>query len=70
MMQVAKPLGQSWSPSTSPGPTQCHSAPHLDAIKQQCAESWPGPPTDMSPLDDEDIEAATSEGCSVPRVTC
>jgi hypothetical protein len=45
-------------------------AHHLDAIKQQREESWPGLPTDMPPLDDEDIDAATHKGLAIPRMTC
>jgi hypothetical protein len=44
-------------------------AHHLDAIKQQRAESWPGLPTDMPPLNDEDVEAATHKGLIIPRTT-
>jgi hypothetical protein len=44
-------------------------AHHLDAIKQHRAKSWPRPPTDMPPLEDEDIDTAMCEGLAIPPMT-
>jgi hypothetical protein len=72
-MQMAKPLATSMA---NHGVPQLHLdqlnviAHHLDAIKQHRTESWPGLPTDMPPLDNEDIEAAISKGLAIPCMTC
>ena len=71
-IQFAKPLAPAMADHGVP---QLHLdqlnviAHHLDAIKQQRVESWPGLPTDMPPLEDEDIDAAISKGLAIPRMT-
>jgi hypothetical protein len=71
-IQMAKPLAPSMADHGVP---QLHLdqlnviAHHLDAIKQERTESWPGLPTDMPPLDDEDIDAAIHKGLAIPRMT-
>jgi hypothetical protein len=44
-------------------------AHHLDAIKHNRKDSWPGLPTDMPPLEEEDIIAAIHKGLALPRLT-
>jgi hypothetical protein len=44
-------------------------AQHLDAIKQNRTESWPGNTIDMPLLDDENIEAAIYKGLAISRMT-
>jgi hypothetical protein len=71
-IQFAKPLAPSMADHGVP---QLHLdqlnviAHHLDAIRQERTQSWPGLPTDMPPLEDEDIEAAISKGLAIPRMT-
>jgi hypothetical protein len=71
-MQFAKPLAPSMADHGVP---QLHLgqlnvvAHHLDAIKQQGTESWPGPSTDMPALDEDDVAAATCKGLAMPRMT-
>jgi hypothetical protein len=71
-IQMAKPLAPSMADHGVP---QLHLdqlnviAHHLDAIKNKRTESWPGLPTDMPPLEDEDIAAAIHKGLAIPRMT-
>jgi hypothetical protein len=72
-LQLAQPLAPAM---TDHGIPQLHLdqlvnviAHHLDAIKQQCIESWPGLPTDMPPLDEDGIVAAIHKGLAIPRMT-
>jgi hypothetical protein len=44
-------------------------AHHLDAIKQDRADSWEGLPTDMPPIHEEDIDAAIYKGLAIPHLT-
>lgn len=61
--------GRSWEPPITFGPTQCDPH-HLNAIRQRRTKSWPGLPTDMPPLDDNNVQAATFKaGLATPRMT-
>jgi hypothetical protein len=68
-IQLAKPMAPAM---TDNGVPQLHLdqlnviAHHLDAIKQDRADSWEGLPTDMPPLHEEDIEAAIHKGLAMP----
>jgi hypothetical protein len=44
-------------------------AHHLDTIKHDCIKSWPGMPTDVPPLTDDNITAAMYKGFAIPRMT-
>jgi hypothetical protein len=71
-IQLAKPLAPAMADHGVP---QLHLdqlnviAHHLDTIKQNRTTSWPGSPTDMPPLDEDDIVAAISKGLAIPRMT-
>ena len=71
-IQFAKPLAPAMADHGIP---QLHLdqlnviAHHLDAIKQDRTTSWPGLPTDMPPLDEDDIIAAIFKGFAIPRMT-
>jgi hypothetical protein len=71
-IQMSKPLAPAMNDQGVP---QLHLdqlnviAHHLDAIKQDRTESWTGLPTDMPPLDEEDIAAAINKGMAIPRMT-
>jgi hypothetical protein len=72
-MQFAKPLAPAMADHGVPQPhlDQLNVIPrHLDAIKQEPTASWPGPPTDVPPLEEEDTTAATFKGFATPHLTC
>jgi hypothetical protein len=73
-IQMAQPLAPAMAMADH-GVPQLHLdqlnviAHHLDAIKHNRAESWPGLPTNMPPYDEDDITAAIYKGLAIPRMT-